>query len=92
MGDGPTSLFEFATSAAGMTPAQREFNERMQRLAAERVSAESKWLDEGISALIRAGAPIERIAVEYWPQGKGDDSTPFSRVVVRGPTSEGEPT
>lgn len=78
-----TNLYDFAMSLEGMAPAQREFNERMQKLAAERLSAEAKWLDEGIAALIRAGAPIERITVEFWPQGKGDISTPFSRVVVR---------
>jgi hypothetical protein len=65
-----------------MVLAQREFNERMRKLAEERASAEAKWLDEGIAALIRAGVDPERISVQYWPQGKGNDPTPFSRVTA----------
>lgn len=59
--------------------------DELHRLAHERVTAESKWLDEGIAALIRAGVPLGRISVQYWPQGKGSDPTPFSRVVALGP-------
>lgn len=54
-------------------------------IVAERMRREATSLDDAVAALMRAGAKLEHIVIQHWPQGMGDDPTPRTTVAVSPP-------
>jgi hypothetical protein len=51
----------------------------------ERMQRERTALDDAVWALLQAGAKLEHIVIQHWPNGMGHDPTPRTQVVYSPP-------
>lgn len=66
-----------------MTDDKQTFADLLADAVRQRMMREATALDNAVAALVLAGAQVDDLVIEYWPQGKGDDPTPFSVVRKR---------